>query len=142
MKQTFPFNFDDALLNTGGSIHLEKVNQNCSPNYQYFKIKFIEGYLHIKNKSGNILEKYDLKDLISLIALKKDYLKLSPLNNKKPKEFTNIKNKHLENRFNLYVINEDINGKITKNGILEEIILNRLLLSIFLENEENLLQIA
>ncbi|MCS4480960.1 toxin [Clostridium botulinum] len=131
MKQTFPFNFDDALLNTGGSIHLEKVNQNCSPNYQYFKIKFIEGYLHIKNKSGDILEKYDLKDLISLIALKKDYLKLSPLNNKKLKEFTNIKNKHLENRFNLYVINEDINGKITKNGILEEIILNRLLLSIF-----------
>ncbi|MCS4472781.1 hypothetical protein JQ031_04320 [Clostridium botulinum] len=91
MKQTFPFNFDDALLNTGGSIHLEKVNQNCSPNYQYFKIKFIEGYLHIKNKSGDILEKYDLKDLISLIALKKDYLKLSPLNNKKLKEFTNIK---------------------------------------------------
>ncbi|OPD18568.1 toxin [Clostridium botulinum] len=142
MKQTFPFNFNDALLNTGGSIHLEKVNQNCSPNYQYFKIKFIEGYLHIKNKSGDILEKYDLKDLISLIALKKDYLKLSSPNNKKTKGFTNIKNKHLENRFNLYIINEDINKKITKNGFLEEIILNRLLLSILLGNEENLLQIA
>ncbi|MBN3350528.1 toxin, partial [Clostridium botulinum] len=62
--------------------------------------------------------------------------------NKKPNEFTNIKNKHLENRFNLYIINEDINKKITKNGFLEEIILNRLLLSILLGNEENLLQIA
>ncbi|ACO84115.1 hypothetical protein [Clostridium botulinum] len=142
MNQTFSFNFDDTLSNSSGLINLEKINQNCSPNYQYFKIKFIGGYLHIKNKSGDILEKYDLKDLISLIALKKDYLKLSSPNNKKPNEFTNIKNKHLENRFNLYVINEDINGKITKNGILEEIILNRLLLSILLGNEENLLQIA
>nr|AJA05783.1 neurotoxin complex component OrfX1 [Clostridium botulinum A] len=142
MKQTFSFNFDDTLSNSSGLIHLEKVNQICSPNYQYFKIKFIEGYLHIKNKSGDILEKYDLKDLISLIALKKDYLKLSSPNNKKPKDFTNIKNKHLENKFNLYIINEDINGKITKNGFLEEIILNRLLLSILLGNEENLLQIA
>ncbi|EDT84116.1 toxin [Clostridium botulinum] len=142
MKQTFSFNFDDTLSNSNGLIHLEKVNQNCSPNYQYFKIKFIEGYLHIKNKSGDILEKYDLKDLISLIALKKDYLKLSFSSNKNLNEFTNIKKKPLENRFNLYIINEDINKKISKNGILEEIILNRLLLSILLGNEENLLQIS
>ncbi|ACD53749.1 toxin [Clostridium botulinum] len=142
LKQAFVFEFDENLSSSSGSIHLEKVKQNCSPNYDYFKITFIDGYLYIKNKSGVILDKYDLKNVISLVALKRDYLSLSLSNNKQIKKFKNIKNKHLKNKFNLYVINEDIEKRITKNGILEEVILNKMLLSILLGNEENLLQIS
>uniref|UniRef100_UPI0022AB4E62 Neurotoxin complex component Orf-X1 n=1 Tax=Clostridium botulinum E1 str. 'BoNT E Beluga' TaxID=536233 RepID=UPI0022AB4E62 len=142
LKQAFVFEFDENLSSSSGSIHLEKVKQNSSPNYDYFKITFIDGYLYIKNKSGVILDKYDLKNVISLVALKRDYLSLSLSNNKQIKKFKNIKNKHLKNKFNLYVINEDIEKRITKNGILEEVILNKMLLSILLGNEENLLQIS
>ncbi|AIY80223.1 putative orfX1 [Clostridium botulinum 202F] len=142
MKQVFAFKFDENLSSSSGSIYLEKVKQNYSPNYDYFKITFIDGYLYIKNKSGVILEKYALNGVISLVALKKDYLNLSLSNNKQVKEFKNIKNKHLQNKFNLYVINEDIEKSITKNGILEEVLLNKMLLSLLLGNEENLLQIS
>nr|AGL45013.1 neurotoxin accessory protein [Clostridium botulinum]AGL45053.1 neurotoxin accessory protein [Clostridium botulinum]AGL45093.1 neurotoxin accessory protein [Clostridium botulinum]AGL45133.1 neurotoxin accessory protein [Clostridium botulinum]AGL45173.1 neurotoxin accessory protein [Clostridium botulinum] len=142
LKQVFAFKFDENLSSSSGSIYLEKVKQNYSPNYDYFKITFIDGYLYIKNKSGVILEKYALNGVISLVALKKDYLNLSLSNNKQVKEFKNIKNKHLQNKFNLYVINEDIEKSITKNGILEEVLLNKMLLSLLLGNEENLLQIS
>ncbi|AIY83090.1 toxin [Clostridium baratii] len=140
MNETFSFNFNKNFLSSSGLIRIEKIQQYCSPNYQYFKITFIKGYIYIRNTSESILEKFNLKDVISLIALKKSYLNLPK--NKQLKEFNNVKDMKLENRFNLYVINEDINNKLTQNGIFEESLLNKLLMSILLENEENLLHVS
>lgn len=140
MNREFPFYFDDGQVMMEGSFSLNKIKKQYHPNYDYFKVRFCKGNLYIKDKFKEKFCEYDLKGIESVITLKKEYLKENSLKNKDSKVFMSVGNKNIENKYDLYVVNVDINNKLDNNYILRGL-LNEKLKYIFLGNENNLLKI-
>ncbi|QEZ70855.1 toxin (plasmid) [Paraclostridium bifermentans] len=140
MNREFPFHFNDGNVSMNGLFCLKKIKTQYHPNYDYFKIKFCEGFLSIKNKVKDDLCEYDLKNIESVIALKREYSKENNLKNKESAIFMNIGNKGIHNKYDLYVVNVDINNILDENYMLKGI-LNDKLKILFLGNERKLLRI-
>lgn len=140
MNREFPFCFNDGKVSMDGLFCLKKIKKQYHPNYDYFKIRFCEGFLSIKDKCKNNLCEYDLKNIESVIALKKEYFKENYFKEKESETFISIGNKGIHNKYDLYVVNVDINNILDKNYMLRGI-LNDKLKILFLGNESKLLKI-
>lgn len=123
-----------------GVFFLEKIQKQYHPKYDYFKVTFCKGNLFIRDKKGNKLAQFDLKDIESAIALKREYLEENKVKNIEPNFFININNKVYVNKYDLYVVNVDITKKLEKDLVLRAI-LNEKLKFLFLGNEDKLLKI-
>ncbi|HBJ2612245.1 TPA: toxin [Clostridium botulinum] len=134
------FCFEDSKVFMDGSFFLEKIQKQYHPKYDYFKVKFCEGNLYIRDKNKNKLAQFDLKDIESVIAFKKEYLEENELKNIESNSFININNKWARNKYGLYVVNVDITKKLEKDYLLKAI-LNEKLKFLFLGNEDKLLKI-
>ncbi len=134
------FCFEDRRVFMDGVFFLEKIQKQYHPKYDYFKVTFCKGNLFIRNKNKNKLAQFDLKDIESVIALKREYLEENKVKDIESNFFININNKVDINKYGLYVVNVDITKKLEEDFTLRAI-LNEKLKLLFLGNEDKLLKI-
>lgn len=139
MDKIFTFDFDDGQIFMNGLFSLKKIKQKYNANYDYFKINFNEGNLCIKDRYNNKLIQYDLKNIQSAIALKREYLKKESLNTNEYISFSNIKDRDVTNNYDLYIVNVDINNILEEKYVLKGLLRDKLKY-IFIGNEGNLLR--
>ncbi|ARF68076.1 hypothetical protein B7C51_09905 [Paenibacillus larvae subsp. pulvifaciens] len=139
MSNVFPYRFDDAQSSFHGTFSIKKINKEYHYNYDYFKIHFLEGKFLLKDAHQNKMYEENVTGIKAAIALKKEYLQEMPPARQKSLNFTNSIELG-ENKYNLMVVNTDLENKLTNNLILKGM-LHRKIKDLFIGNEKYLLTI-
>lgn len=140
MRNIFPYSIDENNIKSTGKFSLQKLKEEYHTNYDYFLIEFLEGNLSIKNTNKKELYENSIKEIKSVFAIKKDYLKIeSTFIPKGEIKFYSTEN-YKANEFQLMIIDTDLEKKF-KDELLINSLLEILIKKVFIGNERYLLQI-
>ncbi|MDC4242495.1 MULTISPECIES: hypothetical protein [Bacillota] len=140
MRNIFPYSIDENNIKSTGKFLLQKLKEEYHTNYDYFLIEFLEGNLSIKNTNKKELYKNSIKEIKSVFAIKKDYLKIeSAFIPKEEIKFYSTEN-YKANEFQLMIIDTDLEKKF-RDELLINSLLEILIKKVFIGNERYLLQI-